>query len=327
MPARHLPRLALMLGLLLAAAWPGPAGAQAWPERPVTIIVPFGAGNGADLITRLLAPRLTQAWGEPVVVQNIPGASGAIGVERTVRSAPDGHTLVMSGDAALVVRTSMVPPLPYDPRRDLAPVTLVARTPNLLVVPAQGGPHSLAELVAAARAAGGGFSYGHLGPGTSVQVGAELLKQMAGVEATGVGYPSIGALMQDVVAGRLQLAFATAVAAAPLVQEGRLRALAISSAARLASFPQVPTVAEQGYPGFEASAWFGLLAPAATPAPVVARIRADVTAALGEAELRGRLDALGAVLVGNTPAEFAALIHAEIPRMAGVLQKAGITGQ
>lgn len=318
MPRRALLTLLLMLGLAPAA--------QAWPDRPVTLIVPFAPGNAADVITRLLAPVLSQGWGQPVVVQNIPGASGGIGVERVVRAAPDGHTLVMSGDAAVVVRVSMAPPLPYDPRRDLAPIILVARTPNLLVVPGNAAPRDVAGLVAAARAARGAYNYGHAGPGTSVQIASELLVQMAGIELTGVGYPSLPAVLQDVMAGRLDLAFLPAVVAGPMVAEGRIRALALSSPGRLAALPDVPSLAEQGYPGFDASAWFGLLAPAATPGPILARIHADVTAALAAPAMRARLDGLGATPVGMGPEEFRTLIAAEIPRMAEVLRRAGITG-
>lgn len=312
--------LALLLGLLLTPA------AQAWPDRPVTIIVPFAPGNAADVITRLLAPGLSERWGQAVIVQNVPGASGGIGVERMVRAPADGHTLAMSGDAAVVVRTSMQPPLPYDPRRDLAPITLVAPTPNLLVVPANAAPRDLAQFLAAARAARGGFNYGHAGPGTSVQIASELLAQMTGLTLNGVGYPSLPAVLQDVMAGRLEFAFLPAVVAGPLVAEGRLRALGLSSPGRLAAFPDVSSLAEQGLPGFDASAWFGLLAPAATPAPVIARIHADVLTALAAPAMRARLDGLGASLVANTPQDFASVIAAEIPRMAEVLRRAGITG-
>ncbi len=309
---------------LLAMALLAPRPALAWPERPVTIIVASGAGNGGDLIARMLVPHLTQAWGQPVVVQNLPGAGGAIGVERVARSAPDGHTLVMSGDAAIVVRPSMQPPLSYDPRRDLAAVTLVARMPNLLVVRAADGPATLAAALAAARAARGGFSYGHLGPGTSIQIGAEELKQRAGLDMTGVGYPTMGAILQDVIAGRLQLTFVNAFAAGPMVREGTLRAVAVSSATRLPAFGTVPTVAEQGFPGFDFGAWFGLLAAGHTPPPLVARIRADVHAALGDPALRTRLDGMAAILVDDTPEAFTGFIAAEIPRMADVLRRAGV---
>ena len=313
----------LLLGLLAVLALP--SAARAWPDRPVTIIVPFAPGNAADVITRLLAPVLSEGWGQPVVVQNVPGASGGIGVERMVRAIPDGHTLAMSGDAAVVVRASMQPPLPYDPRRDLTPITLIARTPNLLVVPASAAAQDLSQFLAAARAARGRYNYGHAGPGTSVQIAAELLVQMSGVELNGVGYPSLPAVLRDVLAGRLEMAFLPGVVAGPMINEGRLRALGLSSPGRLASFPDVRSIAEQGFPGFDASAWFGLLAPAGTPAPVIQRIHADVLAALAAPAMRARLDGLGAIRIGNTPQEFSALIATEIPRMAEVLRRAGIT--
>lgn len=211
--------------------------AHAWSDRPVTIIVPFAPGK---------CPRRHNSQGgtsphggldQRVVIQNVSGASGAIGVERTVHAEPDGHALVMSGDAALVVRLSMQPPLPYDPRRDLLPITLVARTPNLLAVRAADGPRSLAELVTSARTARGSFNYGHAGPGTSIQPGAELLIQMAGIQLTGIRYPSMAGIQQDVLAGRLDLAFVPALTAGPMVRDGQLRALAISSPGGCPSFP------------------------------------------------------------------------------------------
>ncbi len=324
MPIPVTTRRAVLGGAILSASLAA-TPARAWPDRPVTIIVPSAAGNGGDLIARMIGPALGQAWGQPVVVQNLPGAGGVIGVERAARSAPDGHVLVMSGDAAIVVRPSMQPPLPYDAQRDLAPVTLVARMPNLLVVRAADGPRSLGELVTAARAARGAFNYGHLGPGTSIQLGAELLKQMAELDITGVGYPAMGAVIQDVLAGRLQFSFVNAFAAGPLVRDGQLRALAVSAATRLPGFPDVPTVAEQGFPGFEASAWFGLLVQGGTPAPVVQKLRADIHAALADPATRQRIEGMGGVLVDNTPEEFTAFIAAEIPRMAAVLRRANIT--
>ena len=313
----------LLVALVLAATLAAPA--HAWPDRPVTIIVPSGPGNGGDLISRLLAPLLQQAWGQSVVVTNLPGAAGAIGVERVARSTPDGTTLVMSGDAAITVRPGMHPPLGYDPRHDLAPISLVAHMPNLLVVRAADGPRSMAEAVTAARAARGSFNYGHLGPGTSVQLGAEMLARAQGLELTGVGYPTMAGLIQDVLAGRIQMSFVNAFAAAPLVRDGQLRALAVSSAGRLPLFPNVPTVAEQGVPGFGASAWFGLLAPARTPPEVVQRIGADLRTALADPATRARIEAMGAILVADTPEEFRAFIATEIPRMAGILRSLRIT--
>ncbi len=305
----------------------GAAAQPAWPDRPVTIVVPFGAGTAPDLMARAATPTLTARWGQPVVVQNAPGAAGAVGVERVARAAPDGHTLVLPGDAAIVVRVSMTPRPPYDPQRDLAPVMLVGRTTNVLVVSSQTPYRSLADIVAAARAQPGSITFGHSGPGTSQHIGGEILAQMAGVPLNGVAYNDLGAMAIDVQSGRVTMSFMGSVLALPRVRDGSLRALGVSSPARFAALPDVPTVAEQGLPGFDASAWFALYAPAGTPAAIVARINADMRAALEQPEVRGRFDTLGVQLVAGTPEELAQTIATEIPRMRAVLRAAGIQGE
>ncbi|UPY36291.1 tripartite tricarboxylate transporter substrate-binding protein [Sediminicoccus sp. KRV36] len=310
--------LAACLGLMALA----PA-AHAWPDRPVTIIAPFGPGTSVDIAARLLAPKLQAAWGQPVVVTNVPGSAGIIGVERAVR-ATDGHTILLSADAAIVVRVSMAPRPPYDPRRDLLPVSLLGRTTNILVVSNSFPARNLAELVAIARARPGSVTFGHAGNGTSQHIGGEMLAQMAGVELTGVAYNDAASQIQDVLTGRVTMSFQSGVVALPRLRDNAWRALAVSAPARMAALPDLPTVAEQGYPGFDAVAWLGVLAPASMPAANVARIHRDVVAALAEPELRGRLAELGVDVVGSTPEEFRALIEREIPRMAGVLGRAGI---
>lgn len=317
---------------LLAAggtlAFAGHAAAQApWPDRPVTLIIPFGPGTSQDVIARLVAPILTARWGKPVVVQNLPGAAGTLGVDRVARSAPDGHTLVLAGDAAIVVRVSMSPRPPYDPQRDLAPVMLVGRTPNVLVVSSDAPHRSVADVVAAARARPGTITFGHAGPGTSQHIGGEMLAQMTGVQLTGVAYNDPAAQILDVQTGRVTMSFQSGVVALPRVRDGVYRALGVSSATRLEALPDVPTVAEQGLPGFEASAWLSVYAPAGTPRPVVERINADLRAALQDADVRRKLDDLGVLLVAGTPDELAATIVAEIPRMRAVLRAAGIQGE
>ena len=311
----------------LVASRAGPAAAQAaWPDRPVTIIIPFGPGTSQDVIARLVAPILTARWGKPVVVQNVTGAAGTIGVERVARAAPDGHTIVLAGDAAIVVRVSMSPRPPYDPQRDLAPITLVGRTPNVLVVSGEAPYRSVADIVAAARARPGSVTFGHAGPGTSQHIGGEMLAQMAGVQLTGVAYNDPAAQIMDVQTRRVTMSFQSGVVALPKVRDGSYRALAVSSATRLPSLPDVPTVAEQGHAGFEASAWLSMYAPAGTPAPIVQRISEDMRVALNDADVKRRLDELGVVLVASTPEELAATIAREIPRMRGVLRAAGIQG-
>jgi tripartite-type tricarboxylate transporter receptor subunit TctC len=322
MHRRHL----LAAGASLALV-PHAAAQPAWPERPVTIVVPFGPGTAPDIMARLAAPTLSARWGQPVVVQNLVGAAGTLGVDRVARAAPDGHTLVLAGDAAIVVRVSMSPRLPYDPQRDLAPVMLVGRTTNVLVVSSETPYRSLADIVAAARARPGSVTFGHIGAGTSQHIGGAMLAQMAGVQLTDVAYNDMGTQALDVQAGRVAMSFMGSVTALPKVRDGSLRALGVSSPARLGALPDVPSVAEQGLPGFDASAWFALYAPAATPAPTVARINADMKVALADAEVLRRFDTLGVDVVASTPEELARTIAAEIPRMRAVLRAAGIQGE
>jgi tripartite-type tricarboxylate transporter receptor subunit TctC len=298
--------------------------ALAFPDRVITIVSPFGPGSSQDVLGRLLAPKLQAAWGQPVVVNNVTGAAGVIGVDRVAKAAPDGHTLVLSGDAAIVVRVSMSPRPPYDPMRDLTPISLLGRTPNVLVVGPSVPARNVQELVALARARPGSVTFGHAGPGTSQHIGGELLAQLAGVEMTGVAYNEPGAQIQDVLTGRVTFSFNSGVVSLPRVRDGAWRGLAVSSPTRMVAAPDIPTVAEQGFPGFDATAWLGLFAPGNTPAPVVARIHRDVTAAMAEPDLRARLAELGVEIIASTPDVLRELMTREIPRMAGILQRAGI---
>jgi tripartite-type tricarboxylate transporter receptor subunit TctC len=314
-----------LLAAPLALALPSLARAQAaWPDRPVNIIIPFGPGTSQDVLARLIGPILQNNWGRPVVVTNVPGAAGTIGVDRVARSPRDGYNIVLAGDAAIVVRISMAPRPPYDPVRDIAPIMLVGRTPNVLVVSAQSPIRSLDDLIAAARARPGQISFGHAGPGTSQHIGGEMLSQMANIELTGVAYNDPAAQILDVAQGRVTFSFQSGVVGLPRVRDGVYRGLAVSSPVRMTAAPDIPTVAELGLPGFDATAWLGLFAPAGTPEPIVEKINADVRTALGNAEVRAKLLELGVELVASTPQQLADIIRTEIPRMAGVLQRAGI---
>lgn len=310
------------LSVLLITARP----AAAWPDRPVTLIVPFAAGSAFDIVGRLMLPRLSATLGQPVVVQNVGGAGGSIGVERAVR-ANDGHTLLLSGDAAIVVRPSMAPPLPYDPQRDLLPILQVAVTPTILAVPASSPFRSVADVVAAARAQPGTLTYGHPGPGTSIHIGSEMLSQMANIELTGVAYSGVPQMMQDLLEGRISMAFTQAVVAGPQIRDGRLRALGVSSGRRLDALPDVPTIAEQGYAGFDVVAWTGFFAPARTPAAVVEQVHRATAEALADPAVRERLTGMGAIVTGIGPAEFQALIAREIPRMGAVVRAGNIRAE
>ncbi len=315
----HLRAMLLAPLLLLASLAP----ARAWPERPVTLVIPFGAGSGPDVLARPLAERLSALWGQPVVVQNIPGASATIGVDRVARAAPDGYTIGITGDGAMVVRISMDPPLPYDPRRDLAPISMLVRTRNILAVHPSVPATNLAELIAFARARPGGLSYAHSGVGFSTHLGMEMLKQAAGIDVTAVPYANEGQMFADLIAGRVQMTLGGA-AMVRRVLAGELRPIATSASDRIPGLPNVPTIAESGFPGFEAVAWFGLIAPARAPDAIITRIHRDTVAVLAEPAMRARLDELGLVTVGNSPAEFAQMIPREIERMAGVLQPLGL---
>jgi tripartite-type tricarboxylate transporter receptor subunit TctC len=313
-------RRALLVALLLLMAAP----AAAWPDRPVAMVVAFSAGSSADVIGRLLADRLASRWGQPVIVHNLPGAAGTLGTDRVVRAVSDGHTIGLTGDGALVVRVSMIPPIPYDPRRDLAPISLLVRTRNVLLlhpaVPAQ----TLQEFVALARARPGELAYAHSGVGLSTHLGMEMLKQAADIDVTAVAYEIEGQMFGDLRAGRVQAMIATGANTLARVAAGQVRVLAVTSRDRAPSLPEVPTVAEQGFPGFEAVSWFGLVAPAGTPSAIVLRIQADAAAAMAEPALRARLDSFGVSVVGSTAEEFAALIPREIEQVAGVLASLGL---
>ncbi len=313
--------------LLAAPALIATPAFAAWPERPVTIIVPFGPGSSQDVLARLMAPHLTRAWGQPVVVNNIVGAAGTIGVDRVAKSQPDGLTLTLTGDASIVVRVSMNPRPPYDPVADLAPISQLGRTPNVLVVSNATPYTTLAQVVAAAKAAPGALSFAHIGAGTSQHIGGELLNMLADIELNAVAYNDGGAQLQDVIAGRATMTFASVVTALPRLGDGSFRALGVSSPERVPALPDIPTIAEQGFPGFDAVAWLGLFARAGTPPELVARIQRDCVAAMGQPDIAARLTDLGVQVVGNTPAQLAALIQTEIPRMAGVLQRAGLRAQ
>ncbi len=318
----RLSRRALGTGVVATALTAGPA--LAWPDRAMTIVAPFGPGSPQDLLARLLSPRMQAAWGQPVVVNNVTGAAGTIGVDRVAKAGPDGHTLVVSGDAAIVVRISMSPRPPYDPVRDLTPISLLGRTTNVLAVGRSVAANNVAELVAMARARPGSVTFGHAGQGTSQHIGGELLAQLTGVEMTGVAYNDQATQLQDVLTGRVTFTFMSGVVALPRLRDGSVRALAVSGPERMATLPDVPTVAEQGYAGFDARAWLGMFAPGNTPPAIINRIHAEVVTAMRDPEVRARVQDLGVDLVVSTPDELRALIAQEIPRMAGILQRAGI---
>jgi tripartite-type tricarboxylate transporter receptor subunit TctC len=302
-----------------------PASAQsAYPNRPVKILVGFTPGTAPDLAARILADRFAEVWGSPFVVENVPGAGSNIATAQVAKATADGYTLLMGGNSSLVINPSLYETLPFDPVKDFAPISQVFVAANVLAVPPALPVKSVQDLVALAKASPGKLSYGHAGVGTSQHLAAELFKHMAHLEIASVPYRGTTALMPDLLAGRIAMSFANIVNVVPLARQGKLRALAITSIKRSALAPELPTMAESGYPGFEAVPWFGLVAPAGTPRDIIDKLHAETVKTLAMPEVRKKFDELGIEPVGNTPAEFAAVIRKEIPEWAKVIKDAGI---
>jgi tripartite-type tricarboxylate transporter receptor subunit TctC len=314
-------RIFAVSAALLAA---GAAFAQGYPEQGIKIVVGFPPGVAPDITARLLADRFSEAWGKPVVVENVTGAGSNIATDRVAKAAPDGYTLLMGGNSALVINPSLYEKLPYDPVRDFAPISQVFIAANLLVIHPDVPAKTLPDLVALARAQPGKLTYGHAGIGTSQHLAAELFKYMARVDIQPVAYRGTTAVLPDLLAGRLTLSFANILNALPLSREGKLIAFAVTSRERSGAAPDMPTMAELGYPGFDAVPWFGLMAPAGTPRAVIDKVHRETVRTLAQGEVRRRMAELGVDLIGNTPAEFAAVIKAEIPQWAAVIKGAGI---
>jgi tripartite-type tricarboxylate transporter receptor subunit TctC len=310
---------------LAAVLTAGNAVAQTtYPEQTVKILVGFSSGTAPDLTGRLLADKLAEAWGKPVVVENVTGASGNIATERVARAARDGYTLLMGGNASLIFSPSLHERLAFDPIKDFAPISQIFVAANILVVPNDVPAKSLPELVALARAQPGKLTYAHAGAGTSQHLAGELFKSMAQIDIQPVGYRGTTHLLPDLLAGRVTMSFANVVNVLPLVNEGRLRAFAVTSVKRSAVAPDLPTMAESGYPGFEAVPWFGLMAPAGTSPAIVDKVHRETVRILAMPGVRKRLNELGLDVIGGTPAELAAVIQREIPQWAKVIKEAGI---
>jgi tripartite-type tricarboxylate transporter receptor subunit TctC len=310
--------------LIVLLAAPTASAQSAYPNRPVKILVGFTPGTAPDLAARILADRFSEVWGTPFVVENVPGAGSNIATDRVAKATADGYTLLMGGNSSLVINPSLFETLPFDPLKDLAPISQVFIAANVLAVPSEVPVWSVAELVALAKAEPGKLSYGHAGVGTSQHLAAELFKYMAHVDIAPVPYRGTTALMPDLLAGRLTMSFANIVNVLPLAREGKLRALAITSIKRSALAPDLPTMDESGYPGFEAVPWFGLVGPAGTPKEILDKLQAETVRTLAMPEVRRKFDELGLEPVGNTPAELAAIIRKETPEWAKVIKDAGI---
>jgi tripartite-type tricarboxylate transporter receptor subunit TctC len=307
---------------VMAMASPGWVRAQA--SRSLRIVVPFTPGGSTDILARALAPKLALALGQPVVIDNKPGAGGSLGAAEAAKAEPDGQTLLMGHIGTLGVNPSMYPKLPYDPLKSFVPVAYVARVPNVLVVSAASPLRSLKDLVEAARARPGQLTYSSGGNGSAAHITFESLKLRTKIFMLHIPYRGTAPSVTDVLGGQVDCTFTGAPAVVPHVRSGRLRALAVSSPQRLAVLPDVPTVAESGYPGFEADQWYGLVAPAGTPAAVVARLNAEVNKALALPDVAQQLAVEGATPMPGPPQAFGDLIRREIPRWAEVVRAGNV---
>ncbi len=313
--------VALAASLALSA----PAGAQTWPDKPVRIVVPAPAGSSLDIIVRLLGDKLKDRWKQPVVVDNKAGAGGMLGMDAVAKAAPDGLTLGIGFNGPIAFGPYMYKKMPYAPAKDLAPVILTTSQPNVLAVQASNPATTVPEFVAWAKKQGDKLSYGSVGNGSSSHLSMALFQSVAGFEAVHVPYAGSPPAGNSLAAGETQALLTVAPALLPLIQGGRVKLLAVTSAQRIDSMKNLPTVAESGYPGFEALAWNGLFAPAGTPAEVVGRINADVNAVLKEPSVREALDKQGLIVGGGSAAEFKAFIDSESRKWGAIIKKVGIT--
>ena len=318
---------------IAASAAPGlPFAQPAWPTKPVRIVVPFAAGGTTDILARALAPELTKAFGQTFIVDNRPGAGGNVGADAVAKSPPDGYTLLMGTVGTHGINQSLYPKMPFDPIKDFAPITLVAGVPNVLVMnPAKAqalGINTVADLIKYAKANPGKLNMASSGNGTSIHLSGELFKTLTGTFMVHFPYRGSGPALMDLMGGSMDLMFDNLPSSLPQIKAGKLKALAVTSAQRSAALPDVPTIAEAAPPGsglkdYEASSWFGLLAPAGTPAEIVNRLQQESAKALNAPALKERLLAQGATPSGMAPAEFAKFIGAETAKWAKVVKASG----
>jgi tripartite-type tricarboxylate transporter receptor subunit TctC len=302
---------------------PLPACAQAYPTKPIRLVVPFPPGGSLDVVARAIGQKLTEAWGQPVVIDNRPGAGGNIGADLVAKSAPDGYTILEGALSTHAVNVSLYRTMPYDPIKDFAPITLVATTPNVLVLNPTLPVNSVRELVAYAKAHPGTLSFGSGSNGSAGHLAGELFKAEAGVDMVHIPYKGGAPALQALLAGDTQLMFDNLANSTPQLKAGKLKALAVTTAKRSALIPELPTLAETGLPGFDIYTWWGFMAPAGTPKEIIAKWNAEVTRILATPEMKAFFAQQGAEPAPTTPEQFAALIRSEIPKYAKIVKDSG----
>ncbi len=300
------------------------AADKTFPTKPIRIIVPFAAGGPTDIVARTVSQQLTIAFGQPAVVDNRPGAGGVVGADLAAKSAPDGYTLLLCSTGAMAINPSLMPGMPYDPVRDLAPITLVVTIPYLLLVNPSFPAQSVKELLALARAKPGQLNYGSAGNGTTSHLAMELFRSMAGISVVHIPYKGSSLAATDLVGGQLQLLFDAPPSSLPFVRSGKLRAIGISTLKRTPLLPDMPTINEAGVPGYEVLTWSGICSPSGTPRPVIERLNETIVHGVTGRETRDRFAAIGADVVANSPDEYRKFIVAELAKWSRVIREAGV---
>lgn len=312
------------IAALVLLALVSTADAQSWPAKPIRIISPYPPAGANDLLARIIAPKLSEQLGQPVVVENRAGATGNIGAELVAKAPADGYTLLMGQAGNLTINISLMAKIPFDPVRDFSPVTMVASTPNVLVVHPSLPVRTVKDLIALAKAKPGQINYATSGIGSPGHLAAELLNKSAGIRLVHIPYKGAAPALLDVVAGNAHLYFTSAVSAQPFIPSGRLRMVAVASAKRSPSLPEVPTVAEAGFPEFDVSSWWGVVAPASTPREVVIRLQTEIHRVIALPEIRAKLAEQGLDIATNTPEQFAAYIKSETAKWAKLIREVGV---
>jgi len=313
----------IFIAVAIALSLHGLAHGQAYPSKPIRMIVPYPPGGGTDIFARLLAAKLSPALGQQVVIEQRPGAGGVIGADVAAKAAPDGYTLLIGQASNLAINQHLMSKLPYDPVKDFAPITLIATSPGLLVVHPSLPIRTVKDLVALARSKPGTINYASAGNGSPGHLAAAYFNKVAHIDLLHVPYKGATPAMTDVIAGHASLYFTSPVAAQPYVQSGRLRQIAVTSAQRFPPLPDVPSIAEAGYPDFDMTSWWGLLAPAGIPRDIVARLHTESVTALNAAEMKERLAAQGALVVTNAPDQFASYLKSEIANWGRIVKASG----
>ena len=313
--------IALAASMTLAASH---AAAQSYPSKPIRILVGFSPGGGTDVMARLIGQKLTEAWNAQVVVENRPGAGGVLAADLTAKSAPDGYTLMIGHVNSHGIAPAAMSKMPYDAARDFAPVILIGTTPNMLVANAGTGAKSLDDIVRAARANPGKLTFGSAGNGSSQHLATEMFKLAAKVDVLHIPYKGSGQMIPDLIAGQIGYSFDTMTAITPHVKSGKVTPIATTRLKRSPAYPNLPTVAELGYPGFDVSTWYGLMAPAGTPAEIVTRLNREVDRILTLPEVKEKLNSVGAEDGGGSPEQFGKFVRDEIAKYSKIVKEAGV---